>query len=143
MLTAIPEHGVCMVCGTSNPHGMGVTWLDAGDGRILAEFTLDEKFQGPRAHVHGGASAAILDEGIGVAIWRAGYNVAVVHLSITYRKALPLGVPLRLEARMTRKEGRKIYGQGAIYLPEGETAVQAEGIYVEAPHLFEENRYRE
>jgi uncharacterized protein (TIGR00369 family) len=132
-----------MVCGASNPHGMGITWLDAGDGRILADFVLDEKFQGPRAHVHGGASAAILDEAIGVAIWRAGYNVAVVHLSVTYRKALPLGVPLHLEAQMTHKQGRKLYGQGKIALPDGQIAVEAEGIYVEAPHLFEENRYRQ
>lgn len=142
-LTQVPEHGSCMVCGQSNPHGMGLTWLAAPDGTILAEFTLSESAQGPRNHAHGGASAAILDEGIGVAIWRAGYNVAVVQLNVTYRKALPLGVPLRMEARMTGKAGRKIFGSGEIYLPDGTLAVLAEGVYVEAPHLFEENRYRD
>ncbi len=141
-LTPIPEHGDCLVCGSSNPHGMGLTWLAAPDGTIYAYFTLDKKAQGPENHVHGGASAAILDEGIGVAIWRAGYNVAVVQLNITYRQALPLHTPLTLQARLERKEGRKLYGSGEILLPDGQAAVLAQGIYVEAPQLFTKNRYR-
>ncbi len=142
-LHPVPEHGVCLVCGSQNPHGFGLTWLAAPDGRILAEFTLDEKAQGPDGYVHGGASAAILDEGIGVAIWRAGYNVAVVRLNVTYRKALPLGQPLRLEARLVKKEGRRLYGHGVISLADGTPAVEAEGVYVEAPQLFAQNRYRD
>ncbi len=141
--TPVPEHGVCLVCGQSNPHGFGLTWLAAADGRIFADFVLDEKAQGPDGYAHGGASAAILDEGIGVAIWRAGYNVAVVNLNVTYRRALPLGEPLRMEAWLTNREGRRIYGRGVIYLPDGTVAVEAEGIYIEAPQLFARNRYRD
>jgi len=94
-------------------------------------------------HIHGGASAAVLDEVIGVAIWRAGYNVAVVNLDTSFRQAIPVDTTVTVEARMIEKKGRKIYGTGEIKLPNGTVAVSAKGIYIEAPHLFEKNRYRD
>jgi len=142
-LTPISEHGICYVCGTQNPHGIGLTWYAKEDGTIFSEFTLTIKQQGPLGHIHGGASAAVLDEVIGVAIWRAGYNVAVVNLDIRFRRAIPVDTTVTVQARMERKEGRKIFGTGEIYLPDGSIAVSAKGVYVEAPHLFEESRYRD
>ncbi len=142
-LTPISSHGSCYVCGTENPHGIGLTWYAKEDGSIFSEFTLTIKQQGPLGHIHGGASAAVLDEVIGVAIWRAGYNVAVVNLNVSFRQAIPVDTTVTVEARMIRKDGRKIYGTGEIKLPNGSVAVSAKGIYIEAPHLFEENRYRD
>lgn len=139
----LAEHGVCLVCGQQNPHGMGLTWLVDEAHVISANFELDEAQQGPPGFAHGGASAAILDEALGAAIWNAGYNVAVVNLNVTYRAPLPLHVPLRLEARMTGREARKFFAEGTIYLPDGRAAVTARGVYVTAPHLFEANRYRQ
>ena len=142
-LTPISPHGHCYVCGTKNPHGIGLTWYAKEDRSIFSEFTLTIKQQGPLGHIHGGASAAVLDEVIGVAIWRAGYNVAVVNLDTSFRQAIPVDTTVTVEARMIRKEGRKIYGTGEIYLRDGTVAVSAKGIYIEAPHLFEESRYRD
>lgn len=79
---------------------------------------------------------------MGAAVWYAGHNVAVVHLSLDYRKPVPLHQPLSCRARMEKQEGRKIYATGEIYLPDGQVAVRARGIFVPAPHLFEPNRYR-
>lgn len=139
----ISEHGPCYICGTENPHSVGLTWYAKEDGSIFSEFTLTIKQQGPLGHIHGGASAAVLDEVIGVAIWRAGYNVAVVNMDINFRQAIPVNSTVTVEARMTKKEGRKVFGTGEIYLPDGSVAVSCTGIYVEAPHLFEESRYRD
>lgn len=139
----ISEHGPCYICGTENPHSVGLTWYAKEDGSIFSEFTLTIKQQGPLGHIHGGASAAVLDEVIGVAIWRAGYNVAVVNMELNFRQAIPVDSTVTVEARMTGKEGRKVFGTGEIYLPDGSVAVSCTGIYVEAPHLFEESRYRD
>ena len=142
-LTPISSHGSCYVCGTENPHGIGLTWYAKEDGSIFSEFTLTIKQQGPLGHIHGGASAAVLDEVIGVAVWRAGYNVAVVNMDVNFQQAIPVDTTVTTEARVIRKEGRKIFGTGEIYLPDGTVAVSCTGIYVEAPHLFEESRYRD
>ena len=139
MKRKLPEHGWCFVCGSENPHGMGLTlWMD-DEGVMTSEFTLEKTQQGPPQHAHGGASAAILDEAMGLVVWAAGLQVAAVNLEINYHRPLPLFQPLRLEARITQKDERKIFSTGEIRLPNGEIAVSGRGIYVIAPQLFEQS----
>ena len=107
------------------------------DGTLTSKFTLTEKQQGPPGHAHGGASAAILDEAMGLVVWAAGHKVAAVNIEINYHKPLPLHQPLNLEARITQVENRKVFSIGEIKLPDETIAVSGRGIYVVAPELFE------
>jgi len=137
MKRQLPYHGWCFVCGHDNPHSIGLTWYVDDDGVMTAEFTLNEAQQGPPGHAHGGASAAILDEAMGLVVWAAGHKVAAVNLEINYHKPLPLDLPLTLEARITQMDERKIFSAGEIKLPDATIAVSGRGIYVVAPKLFE------
>ncbi|SRR5581483_1349069 len=137
MKQKIPEHGWCFVCGSENPHSIGLTWWIDEQGILTSEFTLNDAQQGPPDHAHGGASAAILDEAMGLVVWAAGLKVAAVNLEINYHKPLPLRQPLTVEARITERDERKIFSTGEIKLSDGTIAVSGRGIYVPAPHLFE------
>lgn len=137
MKRQLPYHGWCFVCGNENPHSIGMTWWVDDDGVLTADFTLDLAKQGPPGHAHGGASAAILDEAMGLVVWAAGYKVAAVNLEINYHKPVPLHQPLTLVARITEQDERKIFSTGEIRLPDGRVAVSGRGIYVVAPKLFE------
>ena len=134
----LPEHGYCFVCGTQNPHSMGMTWYQNEDGAIHTEMVFTEAQQGPPAHVHGGASAAVLDEAMGAAVWRAGYSVVAVNLEINYSQPVPLGQKIAIEARIAEVLPRKILTTSEMRLPDGSVAVTGRGIYVEAPHLFKD-----
>jgi uncharacterized protein (TIGR00369 family) len=134
----IPDHGSCFVCGTTNPHSIGLSWYVHDDGRLTSEFTLNDAQQGPPGHAHGGASAAILDEAMGLVVWAAGLKVAAVNLEINYHKPVPLGQPLTLEARVTQRNERKTFSSGEIKLADGTVAVSGRGIYVVAPKLFDQ-----
>jgi uncharacterized protein (TIGR00369 family) len=136
MKRKLPEHGWCFVCGSENPHGIGLAWWVDEQGVLTSEFTLTKGQQGPPGHVHGGASAAILDEAMGLVVWAAGHKVAAVNIEVNYHKPLPLDMPLTLEARITQIDERKILSAGEIHLNDGTTAVSARGIYVVAPELF-------
>jgi uncharacterized protein (TIGR00369 family) len=124
------------VCGNENPHSIGLTWYVDEEGVLTSAFTLNEAQQGPPGHAHGGASAAILDEAMGLVVWAAGHKVAAVNLEINYHKPLPLNQPLILEARITETKKRKICSTGEIKLADGTVCVSGRGIYVVAPHLF-------
>jgi uncharacterized protein (TIGR00369 family) len=137
MKKQIPYHGWCFVCGTENPHSIGITMFVDDDGLLTSEFTLNEAHQGPPGFTHGGASAAILDETMGLVVWAAGYKVAAANLEINYHKPLPLKQPLTLEARITQIGERKIFSKGEIKLEDSTVAVSGRGIYVVAPGLFE------
>lgn len=138
MKRQLPYHGWCFVCGNENPHSIGITMFVDDDGVLTSEFTLNEAHQGPPGHTHGGASAAILDEAMGLVVWAAGHQVAAVNLEINYHKPLPLKQPLRLEARISQVDERKIFSVGEISLADSTAAVSGRGIYVVAPHLFEQ-----
>jgi len=137
MKRQIPYHGWCFVCGTENPHSIGITMFVNDNGTLTSEFTLTEAQQGPPGHAHGGASAAILDEAMGLVVWAAGYKVAAVNIDINYHKPLPLNQELKLEARVTQIDKRKVFSTGEITLTDGTVMVSGRGIYVVAPNLFE------
>jgi uncharacterized protein (TIGR00369 family) len=136
MKRQLPFHGWCFVCGHDNPHSIGLTWFVDDDGILTSEFTLNEAQQGPPGHAHGGASAAILDEAMGLVVWAAGHKVAAVNLEINYHKPLPLNQLLTLKAHITQMDKRKIFSIGEIILANSTIAVSGRGVYVVAPKLF-------
>jgi len=136
-MKSLPYHGSCFVCGSDNPHSIGVTWfLNEEDGSIYAEIVFSLAQQGPPGHAHGGASAAVLDEAMGAAVWRAGYSVVAVHLEVDYRRPVPLGEKVIVRGRITQRDEHKIRTSGEIILADGIIAASGRGIYVKAPQLF-------
>ncbi|GAB4477203.1 MAG: hypothetical protein Kow00124_20110 [Anaerolineae bacterium] len=127
---------MCFICGTQNPHGMGITWYATPDGSVTGCITLTEHQQGPPGYAHGGASAALLDEAMGAAVWVAGHRVLAKTLNVTFHRPLPLGVEVRIQGRITNVDGRTITTEGTITLPDGAVTVSAQGTYKEAAHIF-------
>lgn len=107
------------------------------EGVLTSEFTLSDRHQGPPGHAHGGASAAILDEVMGLVVWAAAHKVLAANININYRKPLPLKQPLLAEARITEVGERKIISGGKIILPDSTVAVEGSGVYVIASRFFE------
>lgn len=135
-MNKLPEHGHCFVCGTVNPKGIGICWYANEEGIISSEFSLTLSEQGPPGHAHGGALAAILDEIMGTAAWQTGYMVLAANINIDYLLPVPLGVQVRAEGMVTRKDGRKVFTRSELYLPDGRVATIGKGIFIEAKDLF-------
>ena len=85
--------------------------------------------------VHGGISAAILDETIGRAISVSDETVWGVtgSLELRYKKPVPIDCDLITVARVTRDTRKLFEGEGEIILPNGEIAVTAKAKYVKMP----------
>jgi uncharacterized protein (TIGR00369 family) len=139
-LKQLPEHGSCFLCGSENPHNLGLHWYVDEKGVVSSKFTLTLAQQGPPGHAHGGLSAAVLDEVMGAAVWCAGYTVAAAKLEVNYLKPVPLGQPISTKGHITRHTGRKIYTHGEICLPDGTVAVTGRGLYIIAPQLFDKSK---
>src|SRR5262245_10084636 len=104
----------CFVCGTDNPGGLNVAPLKDGD-KVVARFTPGDVHRGFSKAVHGGITAALLDEVVGVAAGlEAGGKCATVELTITYRRPVLVGVEARAEGWASGREGRFVLGEGHI-----------------------------
>jgi uncharacterized protein (TIGR00369 family) len=132
----LPDHGSCFVCGKSNPKSIGIAWQMVAGNHIFASFEFSEFQQGPPGFVHGGASAAVMDEAMGLAVFYAGYKVVTANMTIEYHKPIPLGKLITIQAEMSDKTERRILAIGEILLPDGSVAVSAKGTYAEANHFF-------
>ncbi|MEU6375694.1 hotdog domain-containing protein [Streptomyces sp. NPDC046909] len=100
-----------------------------GDGGMIGRCTLGIAHEGPPGYGHGGMSAMLLDEVMGWACAGAGLPGMTVSLQVRYRRPVPLETPLRVHARVTGTEGRKIFLEGSISTEE-DTVVTAEAVFV-------------
>ena len=76
--------------------------------------------------------ALLFDEILGTANLVAGRPGMTGTLSVRYRRPTPLLIPLELEARQIRVDGRKIITEATISV-EGEVTASAEAIFIEVP----------
>jgi len=137
----LAEHGPCPVCGSS-PASMNVVFYEREDGVIVAQASFREAQQGPPGHAHGGMIAAVLDEAMGAAVWRAGYRAAALRVEVDYLRPIPLHQPIHVEAKVGDITSRAIRALGRITFADGSVAATSYGIFVEAPHLFDTIFYR-
>jgi hypothetical protein len=123
------------VIGFANPLAPPVV-VEAVDGELTGSAFFDYQYEGPPTCVHGGVLAMVFDEMLGAANIVAGHPGMTGTLTIRYRSPTPLRTPLRLAARFTGREGRKIRTWGGMYHGEVMTA-EAEGIFIElVPQRF-------
>jgi acyl-coenzyme A thioesterase PaaI-like protein len=132
----LPYHGPCFICGPDNPEGMGLDWF-AVDGRVRSTFRFGGSQQGPKNHAHGGAAAAVLDEAMGAAVWRAGHQVLAANLNVDFRQPVPLDIEVVVEAWVEKVKGRKAFTRSRLAVPGSNDAlVEATGLFISVPQFF-------
>jgi len=105
--------------------------------RVVGEVTFGSAYEGPPGCVHGGYVAAVFDELLGATQSMSGAQGMTAHLGIDYRSPTPLGVPLRMEVWLDRRDGRKIYAKGAMYVGDTLTA-EADALFI----AFDREKFR-
>lgn len=125
--------------GRLNPQSPPLAWIErptepvAGSepvpATVRAQCTFTAAHAGSPGRVHGGVLALALDEVLGNAVTASGASGLTVSLSVTFRGATPIGVPVELVGRYDRHEGRKSFASGEV-LVDGVVTVEAEALYV-------------
>lgn len=126
----------CFGCGPTNPDGLHLKSYEDGD-ELVAEWTPEERFQGPPGVVNGGLMAVPMDchatwaamhafsadrGGAAVGAVTAGYSVRLV-------APTPVGHRVVLRARVTERGDRKAKVSVSATV-EGETVATFDGTFV-------------
>ena len=99
--------------------------IDPTELITLVKFKL--KAEGPPGHVHGGASAGLIDEVMGVLVWNQKYPCLTQHLSLKYLRPLPLSMEAYLITTISAISEKTIEVKCTVYNQEKTPYVQAAG----------------
>ena len=102
----IGERWYSPVYGPGNPLAPPLRATHSAGGRVSASVTLGKAYEGPPGLVHGGVIATLLDHVLARAPRSAGHGGLIASLTVRYRRPVPLGAPLVLEAHVASTEGR-------------------------------------
>ncbi len=128
-----PNAQMCFVCGLENPVGLKMHFYQDADGRTLAQFTPEKKYEGYPGVVHGGIVTAMLDEVLGRAAIAAGEWTVTVRLNVRFRRPVPIGHRLTVVGEVTGHKRNLLEACGQILLEDGQVAAEATGTFMKMP----------
>ena len=115
------------VYGPGNPLAAPLRVDVSAEGQVSARITLGKPYEGPPGLVHGGFIATLLDHVLARAARSAGHGGLTGSLTVHYRRPVPLGVPLVLEARLESVDGRRAAARARLVAGDDPGTTLAEG----------------
>jgi acyl-coenzyme A thioesterase PaaI-like protein len=128
------DYQLCFACGARNTYGLGLVFHREGD-EIVTEFTPDTRYQGFPGVLHGGVLAMLLDETLERLSVVEGRWLMTGRLEVRYRRAAPVGRPLRVSGRVVATRARALLAEGSVRLADepGAVVAEAQGIFLPLP----------
>lgn len=137
MKTKQPNSRQCFVCGLENPLGLHMHFYETAPNEVTAEYTAPENYQGYPGILHGGITAAILDEATGRAFMGSDPKTSnfmyTAELKVKYKKKVPVGQPLKIVGKRGKRMRWTAEATGAIYDMNGILLAEASAILVDLP----------
>ena len=103
---------------------------------LLTKVSFKPRAEGPPGHVHGGASAGLLDEVMGVLAWDREHTCVTRSLQVHYSRALPIGLEARVFTRLVKVESRTLEVHSTVYHQDALPFVSCQGIF----HILSEEQ---
>jgi acyl-coenzyme A thioesterase PaaI-like protein len=125
----IRHHDLCFGCGQANLFGLQLELEQRDDGSVAGRFFVKQDHQGPPGYAHGGILATALDEAMALLMHAEGVHALTASLTIDLTAPAPVGSFVDLEARVERREGRRIELTASARGEAGEVA-RSRGVFV-------------
>ncbi len=77
-------HANCVVCSSSNEHGLGLSFRSLPDGSVEAMFDCNRAYQGYLNVLHGGISSTLLDGAMTNCLFAHGIHAVTAELNIKF-----------------------------------------------------------
>lgn len=97
----------CYVCGSENSFGLHVPFAPYGENGSRAVYTVRPEHTGWKGILHGGLTFALMDEGLGWALYYQGLRGVTAKTEVRFRSAIRVGTPLVITA-VTVERARRI-----------------------------------
>ncbi|MGA1822483.1 MAG: PaaI family thioesterase [Thermoplasmatota archaeon] len=118
------------VSGRRAERAMNVRYFLNDKGDLKASVYFEKGSEGPPGHAHGGATAAVIDEAMGLACWFKMIPVVTKTLTTHFLKMIPIGTKAVITTELTEGEGKYIIASSTLFdQKSGAEYARGEGIY--------------
>lgn len=132
----IPSHyRWCFGCGVDHSTGLHLQ-VTAGEGlNVTGTFVVTDHHQGAPGLAHGGVLTVALDETLGSLNWLLAGPAVTGRIEVDFRRPVPVGSVLFLEASVVGVQGRKVFTRAVGRFDDagGDIAVTATALFVQVP----------
>ena len=139
----IPSHyDRCYGCGAKHAAGLHMRVV-AGELSVHAVFEVTDLHQGAPGLAHGGLLGTAFDEALGALNWLLLVPAVTARLEVDFRRPVPVGSVLHIDARIVGQSGRKVYTRAEGRLgADGPIALTASALFLQVPleHFVEHGR---
>ncbi|NRA65604.1 MAG: PaaI family thioesterase [Pseudobacteriovorax sp.] len=119
------------VSGIQDRDRIHIEYFESKDkNKLVAKVHFGAFAAGPPKYAHGGAQAAVLDEVCGGIVWLKRHKALAAKLETEFFNMVPLETDLYATAEITKVENRKVFTEGALFLPEGDLLAKATVLFV-------------
>lgn len=107
------DDSFCFVCGKKNELGLKLDFCLTEAEELKCEFTPQKQHQGFDDIVHGGIAGLVLDEAMGLLLWKLGKRAVTADFKMRLKKPAFAGDRLFFNAAIEKEEKRVIYTKAA------------------------------
>ena len=144
-----PNSHYCFICGMENPVGLHLHIYETAPGEVESAYIAPDHFQGYTGVLHGGITAALIDEIAGRALMGSDPTdsrfMFTAKLEVKYRKNVPIGKPLKILGKAGKSKARYAEAWAGIYDAEtGELLAEGNVLLMDVPaDQFDRSRLNE
>ncbi len=139
----LPSHyDMCYGCGSGHEAGLHME-VTAGELGVHATFEVTDLHQGAPGLAHGGLLGTAFDEALGALNWLLLRPAVTARLEVDFRRPVPVGSVLHIDARIVGQSGRKVYTRAVGRLgADGPVALTASALFLQVPleHFVDHGR---
>jgi acyl-coenzyme A thioesterase PaaI-like protein len=85
--------------------------------------------EGPPGHVHGGATAGLIDEVMGILAWNQNIPVVTQKLEVRYLRPLPLLSTAYLSTQIVHQDEKTVLLKTTLYCKQKTPCIEASGVF--------------
>ena len=144
-----PNSHYCFICGMENPVGLHLHIYETVPGEVESAYIAPDHFQGYPGVLHGGTTAALIDEIAGRSLMGSDPMdprfMFTAKLEVKYRKNVPIGKPLKILGKAGKSKARYAEAWAGIYDAEtGELLAEGNVLLMDVPaEQFDGSRLNE
>ena len=128
----VRSNPACVVCGTQNPKGLRIDFVNESDG-VCASWTPTDDWESFRGIIHGGIITTVLDEAMSKAVISRGWEALTAELKVRLRDRAYPGNSLQIRGWIISKRKRRILAEAKLTTNIGQEVAHAWATFLTIP----------